>query len=225
MLASDAFFPFSTGRCALEAGSRRSSSPVARSATTRSSRRCPKPAPRWSSPAGVTSGTDGRGRPRRSPARLLLRRGERPATTTGGVCALGMSPDEIAAASASPRRACARAAPARTTSGWRIRSASHRLHRVRSGGRTWTGTRCWDALGIPGALHADGEVATSARAAGMHSNSSYAPASSSRAPTSCATFSCPRAAGGTTATSANDGLPPVGGHLERWLAANDWKPG
>ena len=33
-------------------------------------------------------------------------------------------------------------------------------HRVRAGGRTWTGTCCWDALGIPGALHADGDVET-----------------------------------------------------------------
>ena len=33
-------------------------------------------------------------------------------------------------------------------------------HRVQSGGRTWTGTCAWDALGIPGALHADGYVET-----------------------------------------------------------------
>ncbi len=33
-------------------------------------------------------------------------------------------------------------------------------HRVRAGGRIWTGTCCWDSLGIPGALHSDGEVAT-----------------------------------------------------------------
>ena len=33
-------------------------------------------------------------------------------------------------------------------------------HRVRAGGRIWTGTCCWDALGIPGALHADGDVET-----------------------------------------------------------------
>ena len=33
-------------------------------------------------------------------------------------------------------------------------------HRVRAGSRTWTGTCCWDALGIPGALHADGDVET-----------------------------------------------------------------
>jgi len=33
-------------------------------------------------------------------------------------------------------------------------------HRVRAGGRTWTGTCCWDALGIPGALHGDGDVET-----------------------------------------------------------------
>jgi hypothetical protein len=33
-------------------------------------------------------------------------------------------------------------------------------HRVTAGGRSWTGTCCWDALGILAALHADGEVAT-----------------------------------------------------------------
>lgn len=33
-------------------------------------------------------------------------------------------------------------------------------HRVTAGGRTWTGTCAWDALGIPGALHGDGAVAT-----------------------------------------------------------------
>jgi Alkylmercury lyase len=31
-------------------------------------------------------------------------------------------------------------------------------HRVVSGGRVWTGTCAWDALGIPGALHADGVI-------------------------------------------------------------------
>jgi hypothetical protein len=33
-------------------------------------------------------------------------------------------------------------------------------HRVEAGGKIWTGTCCWDALGIPAALHADGEIAT-----------------------------------------------------------------
>jgi len=31
-------------------------------------------------------------------------------------------------------------------------------HRVTAGGRVWTGTCAWDALGIPGALHGDGVV-------------------------------------------------------------------
>jgi hypothetical protein len=31
-------------------------------------------------------------------------------------------------------------------------------HRVIAGGRVWNGTCAWDALGIPGALHGDGEV-------------------------------------------------------------------
>lgn len=31
-------------------------------------------------------------------------------------------------------------------------------HRVEAGGRTWTATCAWDALGIPGALHGDGRI-------------------------------------------------------------------
>ena len=31
-------------------------------------------------------------------------------------------------------------------------------HRVTAGGRTWTGTCAWDALGIPAALHGDGRI-------------------------------------------------------------------
>ena len=31
-------------------------------------------------------------------------------------------------------------------------------HRVSAGGRIWTGTCAWDALGIPAALHADGKI-------------------------------------------------------------------
>jgi hypothetical protein len=33
-------------------------------------------------------------------------------------------------------------------------------HRVQAGGRVWTGTCAWDALGIPAALHGDGRIAT-----------------------------------------------------------------
>jgi hypothetical protein len=32
------------------------------------------------------------------------------------------------------------------------------LHRVTAGGRTWTGTCAWDALGIPAALGCDGQI-------------------------------------------------------------------
>lgn len=31
-------------------------------------------------------------------------------------------------------------------------------HRVEAGGRSWTGTCAWDALGIPAALHGDGRI-------------------------------------------------------------------
>ena len=34
----------------------------------------------------------------------------------------------------------------------------HTPHRVSAGGRSWTGTCAWDALGIPAALHADGRI-------------------------------------------------------------------
>ena len=33
-------------------------------------------------------------------------------------------------------------------------------HRVTACGKTWIGTCCWDSLGIPGALHSDGDIAT-----------------------------------------------------------------
>lgn len=32
------------------------------------------------------------------------------------------------------------------------------VHRVFAGGRLWTGTCAWDALGIPAALHCDGRI-------------------------------------------------------------------
>ena len=35
---------------------------------------------------------------------------------------------------------------------------AHTPHRVTAGGLTWHGTCAWDSLGIPGALHGDGEV-------------------------------------------------------------------
>jgi hypothetical protein len=39
-------------------------------------------------------------------------------------------------------------------------------HRVTAGGRVWNGTCAWDALGIPGALHGDGEVSSSCACCG-----------------------------------------------------------
>jgi hypothetical protein len=33
-------------------------------------------------------------------------------------------------------------------------------HRITAGGRAWTGSCAWDALGIPAALHGDGDVDT-----------------------------------------------------------------
>ncbi len=37
-------------------------------------------------------------------------------------------------------------------------AAGETPHRVECEGRSWFGNCCWDALGIPGALHADGRV-------------------------------------------------------------------
>jgi len=39
-------------------------------------------------------------------------------------------------------------------------------HRVRAGGRVWTGTCAWDALGIPAALHGDGSIETACACCG-----------------------------------------------------------
>ena len=39
-------------------------------------------------------------------------------------------------------------------------------HRVTAGGRTWTGTCAWDALGIPAALHGDGRIASACACCG-----------------------------------------------------------
>ena len=40
-------------------------------------------------------------------------------------------------------------------------------NRVTAGGREWTGTCAWDALGIPGALHTDGNVASECACCGQ----------------------------------------------------------
>lgn len=40
-------------------------------------------------------------------------------------------------------------------------------HRVVAGSREWTGTCAWDALGIPAALHADGQVTTECACCGQ----------------------------------------------------------
>jgi hypothetical protein len=40
-------------------------------------------------------------------------------------------------------------------------------HRVAAGGRTWTGTCCWDSFGIPAALHTDARIATECACCGQ----------------------------------------------------------
>ena len=60
VLASDAFFPFADGVAHRARGRRDRDHPARRldAATTRSSRRCRRQAPRWSSPDGGTSATE-----------------------------------------------------------------------------------------------------------------------------------------------------------------------
>jgi hypothetical protein len=86
----------------------------------------------------------------------------RPPATADTAEALGLDEDEVAAAYRRLHDAHALVLRRDTTT---IRFANPFCfdptpHRVTAGGRTWTGTCCWDALGIPAALHTDGDVAT-----------------------------------------------------------------
>ena len=165
VLASDAFFPFADGpQLALEAG-------IAAFIQPGGSKRddevieavSAKPARRWSSPAAATSGTDGRRRSRRSPARLLLGRRERTSSDDerDGGCARA-SEDEIADAYRRLHDAHALVLFPDTDGdldGEPVLLRADAAPRPRRR-PDLDGTCCWDALGIPGALHSDGEVAT-----------------------------------------------------------------
>ena len=86
-------------------------------------------------------------------------------------------------------------------------------HRVEAGGRTWTGTCCWDALGIPAALHADGRIATVCACCGdgltlVVSEGEVVEGADLLVPRPRA---CPALVGRHRLHLKHDGLPPVGG--------------
>jgi hypothetical protein len=76
--------------------------------------------------------------------------------------AMGASEDEIASAYGRLHDAHALVLHPGTTDIWMANPFcfAPTAHRVVAGGKVWTGTCCWDALGIPGALHADGRIET-----------------------------------------------------------------
>ena len=86
----------------------------------------------------------------------------RPPTTAEAADAFGVSEPEAADSYRRLHDAHALVLFPETTNIWMANPFcfSPTPHRVAAGGRTWTGTCCWDALGIPGALHADGSVET-----------------------------------------------------------------
>jgi hypothetical protein len=73
---------------------------------------------------------------------------------------LGLAEDEVAAAYRRLHAAHALVLEADATSIRMLNpfSAVETPHRVEAGGRSWFANCAWDALGIPGALHADGTV-------------------------------------------------------------------
>jgi hypothetical protein len=73
---------------------------------------------------------------------------------------LGLAEDEVAAAYRRLHEAHALVLEAETTTIRMLNpfSAVETPHRVEAGGRSWFANCAWDALGIPGALHADGTV-------------------------------------------------------------------
>ena len=85
-----------------------------------------------------------------------------PPTTSETAAALGAGEAAVAAAYRRLHDAHALVLHPGTTEVWMANPFcfAPTPHRVRAGARVWTGTCCWDALGIPGALHGDGRVDT-----------------------------------------------------------------
>jgi hypothetical protein len=86
----------------------------------------------------------------------------RPPTTSETAAVFGVSEAEAAAAYRRLHDAHALVLHPGTTDVWMANPFcfAPTAHRVTAGGRAWTGTCAWDALGIPGALHVDGYVET-----------------------------------------------------------------
>jgi Alkylmercury lyase len=81
-------------------------------------------------------------------------------TVAGAAAALRRPEADLAAAFRELHDAHALVLHPGTTEIWMANpfSAVETPHRVRVGGRTWFANCAWDALGIPAALHADGEI-------------------------------------------------------------------
>jgi hypothetical protein len=74
--------------------------------------------------------------------------------------ALGLTPEEAAASYRRLHHGHALVLSPGTTDVWMANPFcfGSTPHRVTAGGRVWTATCAWDALGIPAALHGDGEI-------------------------------------------------------------------
>ena len=86
----------------------------------------------------------------------------RPPTPAETAVAFGREEEEIVDAYLRLHDAHALVLAPETTEVWMANPFCFRPtpHRVSAGGRSWTGTCAWDALGIPAALHSDGRIAS-----------------------------------------------------------------
>jgi hypothetical protein len=84
----------------------------------------------------------------------------RPPTVADAAAALGLEEDDVAETYLRLHDAHALVLFPDSTKIWMANPFcfAQTPHRVEAGGRVWTGTCAWDALGIPGALHGDGVV-------------------------------------------------------------------
>jgi hypothetical protein len=86
----------------------------------------------------------------------------RPPTVDETAVAFDLGSDEIAASYRRLHDAHALVLFPETTEVWMANPYcfAPTAHRVQAGGRVWTGTCAWDALGIPAALHGDGRISS-----------------------------------------------------------------
>jgi hypothetical protein len=132
--------------------------------------RCARGERRWSSPADATSGTDMEAHDldvRRQVYFAVVVRG-RPPTVAEAAAALERPHEDVAASLRRLHNAHALVLRPGSTDVWMANPFCFEPtpHRVRAGGRVWTGTCAWDALGIPAALHTDGEIQSSCACCG-----------------------------------------------------------